>query len=131
VLHYVEDKYEACRRLQNATRVGGINAVSLWSDYTPVPACHEIVPTFPDAEYGAVYEAYRGWEKSLLYFERRRAEMGHDDMPHHEHSFIKLVARRVGSRGRSSVGRADAPVGQPIGVVGEAPSGEIGKGFDG
>ena len=96
VLHYVEDKSAACSRLKNATRIGGVNALSLWSDFTPVPSCHEIVPTFPDTEYGVVYESYRDWEKSLLYLERRRAEMGHDDMPSHEHSFIKMLARRSG-----------------------------------
>ncbi|MEV6344693.1 class I SAM-dependent methyltransferase [Actinoplanes sp. NPDC051851] len=96
VLHYIEDKYTACRRLQSATRVGGLNALSLWSDFTPVPQCHEIVPTFPDTEFGSVYEAYRSWEKTLLYFERNRAEMGHNDMPDHRHSFIKIIARRSG-----------------------------------
>ncbi|GIF17374.1 SAM-dependent methyltransferase [Actinoplanes tereljensis] len=95
VLHYVADKLTACRRLQQATRIGGVNALSLWSDYSPVPACHEIVPTYPDGEYGAVYRSYQSWDKSLLYFERRRAEMGHDDMPEHTHSFVKMLARRT------------------------------------
>ncbi|MFB9239542.1 class I SAM-dependent methyltransferase [Plantactinospora siamensis] len=95
VLHYIQDKETACRRLQELTRPGGINAISLWSDYTPVPDCHRVVPTFPDRERGTVYQAYATWSKPLLYFERMRVEQGHHDMPGHLHSFIKMIAQNV------------------------------------
>lgn len=94
VLHYIQDKASVCARMQAMTNPGGVNAVSLWSDYTPVPKCHRIVPTFPDRERGEVVRAYEGWAKSLLYFERARMEAGHDDMPAHAHSYIKMIATK-------------------------------------
>jgi tellurite methyltransferase len=94
VLHYVENKREICEKIQALTVPGGVNAISLWSDYTPVPECHRVIPTFPDKECGDVVAAYADWGKSLLYFERCRAEIGHDDMPEHVHSFIKMIAHK-------------------------------------
>jgi SAM-dependent methyltransferase len=94
VLHYIDDKAAACRRIQAMTLHGGVNAISLWSSYTPVPDCHQVVPTFPDTENGEVVNYYASWMKSLLYFERDRAEMGHTDMPRHSHSHIKMVATK-------------------------------------
>ncbi|MEW1589460.1 class I SAM-dependent methyltransferase [Micromonospora vinacea] len=100
VLHYVEDKQAACRRIQDMTTPGGVNAVSLWSDYTPVPECHRVVPTFPDEERGVVVTEYADWSKTLMYFERFRGESGHNDMPSHVHSYIKLIANKpVGESG--------------------------------
>ncbi|TPG17169.1 class I SAM-dependent methyltransferase [Pedococcus bigeumensis] len=92
VLHYVEDKRAACRTLQSMTAPGGANLVSLWSSHTPVPECHQIIPTFPDAEEGDVRDSYRTWRKSLMYLERGRLEQSHDDMSPHVHSFIKMFA---------------------------------------
>ena len=69
--------------------------MSLWSDFTAVPDCHRVVPTFPDSERGVVVAAYADWPKSLLYFERNRTESGHTDMPPHVHSYIKMIARKV------------------------------------
>ena len=94
VLHYIDDKAAACRRIQAMTREGGTNAISLWSDHTPVPECHRVVPTFPDAEDGEVVSCYAGWTKSLLYFERGRLESGHTEMPDHAHSHIKMIANK-------------------------------------
>lgn len=94
VLHYIEDKSAVCQKLQSMTVPGGANVVSLWSTYTPVPEPHKILPVHPDPERGAVYTAYAGWAKDLLYFERERAEKGHDDMGPHVHSFIKMLAIR-------------------------------------
>jgi hypothetical protein len=74
--------------MQLMTRVGGLNAVSLWSDFTAVPEFHKVVPTFPDAERGVVVGSYADWPKLLLYFERNRAEAGHADFPPHVHSYI-------------------------------------------
>lgn len=92
LLHYVEDKRRLCQSMQAMTVPGGINAVALWSSFTPVPACHRVVPTYPDSERGEVVSAYGTWRKELLYFERSKVESGHDDMPAHTHSYIKLIA---------------------------------------
>ena len=94
VLHYVEDKTAACATLQRLTVPGGTNVISLWSTFTPVPACHQVVPTFPDDEYGVVYSAYQDWDKSLYYLERSKLEASHSDMPGHHHSFIKMIAHK-------------------------------------
>lgn len=94
VLHYIEDKEAACARLHEITRRGGFNAVSLWSDFTPVPSCHEVLPCFPDRERGAVFRAYSDWGKRLHYFERGKAEASHDEMPSHCHSHIKLIGQK-------------------------------------
>ncbi len=94
VLHYIEDKDSACSKLQDLTAPLGATAISLWSNYTPVPDFHRIMPVYPDDEYGDVYRAYLAWKKLLLYFERGRIETGHDDMPQHVHSHIKMLAIR-------------------------------------
>lgn len=94
VLHYLAEKRVVCRKLQAMTSVRGANILSLWSDYTPVPECHRVVPVYPDAEHGVVVDAYDEWEKQLLYFERSKPESGHNDMPPHSHSHIKMVAVR-------------------------------------
>src|SRR5262249_16718915 len=94
VLHYIPDKETICRRLQSMTALRGANVISLWSDHTPVPECHQIVPVYADAERGVVYDMYKTWRKELLYFERMKSEVAHDDMPPHVHSHIKMVAIR-------------------------------------
>lgn len=97
VLHYVERKRPTLERLQDATRSGGLHVVSLWSDFTPVPEAHQLVPTYPDHEEGTVVSAYSSWYKQLLYFERAKAEASHTDLGEHMHSFIKLIARKYQS----------------------------------
>jgi 2-polyprenyl-3-methyl-5-hydroxy-6-metoxy-1,4-benzoquinol methylase len=97
VLHYVEDKKSVISLMQGATREGGINVVSLWSTYTPVPACHEIVPVYCDPEDGAVTSSYQDWATDLMYFERNKAETSHSDMPDHSHSHLKLIATKPGA----------------------------------
>lgn len=94
VLHYLDEKEQVVTRMQEATRPGGINVVSLWSSHTPVPECHESIPVFCDDEDGIVAALYQGWPKELLYFERDKAETSHSDLPSHRHSHIKLIARR-------------------------------------
>jgi cyclopropane fatty-acyl-phospholipid synthase-like methyltransferase len=94
VLHYVENKEAAISRMQAATSAGGINVVSLWSTYTPVPDCHDFIPMFCDDEHGIVTKLYSPWETELLYFEREKAETAHSDLAAHSHSHIKLIARR-------------------------------------
>lgn len=94
LLHYIKDKVSVCKKLQQMSTVGGAHFVSLWSDYTPVPECHRVIPVYPDQERGVVYEAYAHWEKNLLYYERARREEGHDEMGPHVHSHIKMIAVR-------------------------------------
>jgi SAM-dependent methyltransferase len=94
VLHYVQDKTMAIGKMQRATRSGGLNVISLWSDHTPVPDCHAIVPVFCDAEKGVVMKSYDAWKTELLYFERGRPESAHEDMPKHSHSHIKMISRK-------------------------------------
>ena len=72
----------------------GINVISLWSDYTPVPECHEFVPVYSDAEDGVVTSRYKTWPKEFIYFERDKPEAAHSDLPPHRHSHIKFIARK-------------------------------------
>lgn len=97
VLHYVQDKAAVISLMQSATAEGGINVVSLWSSYTPVPRCHEIVPVYCDDEDGVVTGSYQAWAKEFIYFERNKAETSHSDMPDHSHSHLKLIATKPGA----------------------------------
>jgi SAM-dependent methyltransferase len=94
VLHYVEGKQSVISLMQRATRPGGINAISLWSTYTPVPVCHQLVPVYCDDEDGMVTRGYREWHTEFVYFDRDKSESAHSDLPAHRHSHIKLIARR-------------------------------------
>jgi len=94
VLHYVADKKSVVKRMQAATRPGGLNVISLWSTFTPVPECHNSIPVYCDDEDGIVTGLYASWPKELLYFERGKPEVSHAGMPPHSHSHIKLIARR-------------------------------------
>jgi SAM-dependent methyltransferase len=97
VLHYVEDKKSVISLMQDVTSEGGINVVSLWSTYTPIPECHEIVPVYCDEENGVVIGSYQAWAKEIIYFERNKAETSHSDMPSHSHSHLKLIATKPGA----------------------------------
>ena len=94
VLHYVEDKASVISLMQNATRPGGINVVSLWSTFSAVPDCHEIVPVYCDDEQGQVTNSYRGWTTEFIYYDRNKAETAHSDLPAHNHSHLKLIATK-------------------------------------
>jgi SAM-dependent methyltransferase len=94
VLHYVENKQRVIKLMQDATQPGGLNVVSLWSDYTPVPECHEFVPVYADKENGVVTGCYREWRTEFIYFERDKSETAHSDLPAHRHSHIKLITRK-------------------------------------
>jgi SAM-dependent methyltransferase len=94
VLHYVRDKDSVISMMQQATCEDGINIISLWSDYTPVPECHEFVPVYSDAEDGVVTSRYKAWPKEFVYFERDKPEAAHSDLPPHRHSHIKFIARK-------------------------------------
>jgi len=94
VLHYVENKQSVIDLMQQETCPGGINVISLWSDYTPVPHYHELVPVYSDREDGVVTKSYKEWHKEFIYFERDKTESAHSDLPSHRHSHIKLIASK-------------------------------------
>lgn len=94
LLHYVRDKVTAIRLMQDATAPGGINVISLWSNYSPVPEPHTKVPVYCDDEDGEVTKWYQDWDIELHYFDREKVENAHSDMPPHRHSHIKLIARK-------------------------------------
>jgi SAM-dependent methyltransferase len=94
VLHYIEDKQSVINLMQQATCPGGINVISLWSTYTPVPDCHKFVPIYGDDEDGIVTGRYQEWCKEFIYFDRDKTETAHSDLPAHRHSHIKLIARK-------------------------------------
>ena len=96
VLHFLEDKDPVISLMQQATGDGGINVVSLWSSYTPVPECHGFVPVYSDAEDGVVTHRYKSWPKEFIYFERDKPEASHSDLPAHRHSHVKFIARKPG-----------------------------------
>jgi SAM-dependent methyltransferase len=96
VLHYIEDKHSVIELMQQATRPGGINVISLWSDFTPVPDCHEFVPVYSDSEDGVVASSYKEWPKEFIYFDRDKTESAHSDLPAHRHSHIKIIACKPG-----------------------------------
>jgi SAM-dependent methyltransferase len=97
VLHYVENKKSVISLMQSATSEGGINVISLWSTYTPVPDCHELVPVYCDDEDGVVTGSYRDWATEFIYFERDKAETSHSDLPAHRHSHLKLITTKPGA----------------------------------
>jgi SAM-dependent methyltransferase len=94
VLHYIEAKQSVIDLMQKATCPGGINVISLWSTYTPVPECHQFVPVYSDDEDGVVTKSYREWHNEFIYFDRDKTESAHSDLPAHRHSHIKLIARK-------------------------------------
>jgi 2-polyprenyl-3-methyl-5-hydroxy-6-metoxy-1,4-benzoquinol methylase len=93
LLHYVEKKEQVIGLMREATVPGGLNVLSLWSTYTPLPSCHDIVPVYADEEDGIVTKLYADWHAELLYLERDKTEFAHSDLPPHRHSHIKLIAR--------------------------------------
>jgi 2-polyprenyl-3-methyl-5-hydroxy-6-metoxy-1,4-benzoquinol methylase len=97
VLHYIADKEAVIGQIQNATRPGGINILSTWSTFTPVPACHNSVVVYCDSEDGTLARSYESWHMKLLYFDRGKPEMAHSGMEAHSHSHIKMIAEKPGS----------------------------------
>lgn len=96
VLHYIEDKDSVLQRMQSATGREGLNVVSLWSNFTPIPDCHMTVPAYCDEEAGIVTRHYAGesWRTEFLYFDRDRPDNAHPEVQKHSHSHIKLIARK-------------------------------------
>jgi SAM-dependent methyltransferase len=102
VLHYVPDKPAVVELMQQATRPGGLNVISLWSTHTPIPDCHDFVPVYCDDERGVVAGFYQSWRTEFIYFERDKPETAHSDLPAHRHSHIKLIASKPGPLPRRS-----------------------------
>jgi SAM-dependent methyltransferase len=94
VLHYIRGKSRVIRRIQAATRPGGLNVVSSWTTFTAVPECHRAVPVYCDEEEGVIANAYSSWDLKLKYFERDKPEASHAGMPEHSHSHVKLIAEK-------------------------------------
>jgi 2-polyprenyl-3-methyl-5-hydroxy-6-metoxy-1,4-benzoquinol methylase len=97
VLHYVKDKKSVISLMQNVTSPGGVNVISLWSTFTPVPDCHEIVPVYCDDEQGEVTRSYRDWTTEFIYYDRNKAETAHSDLRAHSHSHLKLITTKPGA----------------------------------
>lgn len=95
LLHYIQDKEPVVRLMRDVTGPDGLNVISLWSTFTELPPCHDIVPTYPDDEDGLVTKLYEDWPAELLYFERDKPESAHSDLPSHRHSHIKLIATKA------------------------------------
>jgi SAM-dependent methyltransferase len=111
VLHYIEDKAKLLRQLQGATAPGGVHAISLFTDYTPLPACHRVVDVFCDREDGVVNEAYRSWGRLAAWAERNKLETKHPGFEAHRHSFVKILAQKLGRDGDDGGGRIRTSVG--------------------
>jgi SAM-dependent methyltransferase len=105
VLHYIADNETVIRRVQNATRPGGINVVSTWSTFTPVPDCHNSVAVYCDSEDGTLARCYKGWNVKLFYFERAKPETAHSGMDAHSHSHIKMIAEKPDGSATEPAGR--------------------------
>jgi SAM-dependent methyltransferase len=98
VLHYVEDKHAVIELMQEATQPSGMNVISLWSNFTPVPRYHhDLVPVYADPEDGVITSSYKKWSKEFIYFDRDKTEAAHSDLPAHRHSHIKLIAIKPGA----------------------------------
>lgn len=95
VLHYVKNKESIINDMKMHTRIGGINCVSLFSSFSPIPDCHKVVPVYPDTEGGIIEQLYSDWEIVYKSYEHNKIESSHDEMPPHSHSFIKLICRRL------------------------------------
>ncbi len=94
ILHYISDKERAISIMQSCTNPRGINSISLFSNYSQIPACHQIVDVYPDDEHGVVEKSYRQWENIFSLYDRNHKESSHDEMEEHVHSFIKMIWRK-------------------------------------
>jgi 2-polyprenyl-3-methyl-5-hydroxy-6-metoxy-1,4-benzoquinol methylase len=99
LLHYIEDQTGLIQRLQDATAVNGLNAVSLWTARTPVPECHRIVDTYVDVSSQTrddwiVMRMYKRWSKVGQWEEKNKPETAHPGFGPHRHSFLKFIAER-------------------------------------
>jgi 2-polyprenyl-3-methyl-5-hydroxy-6-metoxy-1,4-benzoquinol methylase len=94
VLHYIKNKISVLKKMYVMTKTSGINVVSLFSNYSPVPECHKIIDVYPDSEKGIVFKFYKNWKIIFKNFERNKIEKHHPGFPTHSHSFIKIIAEK-------------------------------------
>jgi len=94
VLHYIQNKALVLQRMQEATKIGGINMISLFTNFTPIPEVHQVTEVYCDAENGIAYESYRYWKHHYILFERDKWDTKHPDFPPHRHSMLKIVAEK-------------------------------------
>ena len=95
VLHYIEDKVTLLNNIKNHTSLNGINSISCFTDYSPIPECHKIIPVYPDKENGVILQAYSEWKHEFYKKERNVPEHSHSGFTSHNHSFIKIIARKT------------------------------------
>lgn len=94
LLHYISDKESILKKIQNCTKDNGFNMIVLFSDYTPVPECHQIINVYCDTEDGIVKSAYEDWIEHLFLVEHSRRDLSHTGFPTHKHSYIKMVVQK-------------------------------------
>lgn len=94
VLQYIQHKKPVIEGMQEVTRPGGINVISVWSTYSDLPPSHSAMPAFCDDEDGVVTGLYSHWKTEFLYFDRNKPETAHPTNAPHVHSHIKLIARK-------------------------------------
>lgn len=98
LLHYIEDQAGLIQRLQDATALNGLNAVSMWTARTPVPECHRVVDTYVDGSQKPddwiVMRFYKHWRELGLWEEEDKPETGHPGFGPHSHSFLKFISER-------------------------------------
>ena len=94
VLHYIKDKTTVLNAMKAHTAPCGINSISCFSNTSPIPNCHTIIPVYPDIEDGEIIGAYPDWDHEFVAMERDVPEQSHGGFEPHVHSFIKLIARK-------------------------------------
>ena len=93
-LHFVrkEDWIKFILKAKEATVVGGINIIQLFTD--TVPASSDIAPyAIGLAKDGEIKELYSDWE--IISFKSYVFEDEHPNVPKHLHASNKIVARRI------------------------------------
>jgi 2-polyprenyl-3-methyl-5-hydroxy-6-metoxy-1,4-benzoquinol methylase len=94
LLNYIEDKASILKKMQLHTRVEGYNLVSVFTNYTPVPECHQVIDVYCDQEEGAVTSLYHEWHHLDFLLERNKLDISHPGFPSHHHSMLKILAQK-------------------------------------
>lgn len=95
LLHYIDDKQSILQKILQATSKDGYCLTSLFSDFTPVPECHKLINVYPENEIGIVQSFFRQWEMLFFQHQNNRWDLSHPGFPNHQHSFIKIVAKKM------------------------------------
>lgn len=99
VLPYVREKGPVLKAIQQGTRPGGLNVISVWTAFSPAPPEDTKVPIYLESEAGkdaVLIRAYEAWKKELLYFERDKPKKQQAGMAAQSRSYIKMIARKPG-----------------------------------